>query len=376
MRCIVKIRPLRISFLFIFTALLVTSSQAVATKDTSNAAPAYRVGVLYWSMNIPGQVAMRKGLEATVKQINDRSVHTRGRPVELMVHVAGDGAQGIENQISQMDSLLDSKPDLIIVQPTDNAALAQGLQRANREGVPVVAYDQYISGKGKLDCFLTSNNYQAGLHCGEYIASRFDSLQTLNIILVEYPHVSSTVERVNGFIDGLTQQKQPFHIVRTYEAVEPVAGKKAAQNIRIEHPTPGSIDVIFTVNDGGGLAVVQDLYSSDRTEIIIATVDGDPASVQNIRNNRMTVIDSAQFCWHLGANAMLAGFQLLQGNKNLPSTILLPVFPITSETMDYYQGWYGEIPESFSKPWPSSEAIWQWQLTTPNGTVVHLDDSP
>ena len=293
-----------------------------------------------------------------------------------MEYVAGDGLEGIENQIHQMNALLDMKPDLIIVQPTDNAALAQALLRANDEGVPVVAYDQYISGKEKLDCFLTSNNYQAGLHCGEYIANRFANSRTLDVILVEYPHVSSTVERVNGFIDGLTAQGQPFRIVTTYEAVEPIAGQKVAMNIRSKHPTPGSIDVIFTVNDGGGLAVVQDLATHGRTEILVASVDGDPASVQNISNERLTVIDSAQFCWPLGATAMQAGLQLLQGHQKIPSTILLPVFPVTMETMDLYQGWYGEIPKPFTKPWPSSEPIWQWQLTSPDGSIVKLDVQP
>jgi ribose transport system substrate-binding protein len=203
---IVKLRPSPFSWLIVIVATLFLPSQNLAKTTLADTSQPYRVGVLYWSMNIPGQVAMRQGLEATLEKLNSQSGKQGFRSIELITHVAGDGPQGIENQISQMDSLLDLKPDLIIVQPTDNAALAGGLLRANREGIPVVAYDQYISGKGKLDCFLTSNNYQAGFHCGEYIASRFDSSQTLKIILVEYPHVSSTVERVNGFIDGLSMQ--------------------------------------------------------------------------------------------------------------------------------------------------------------------------
>jgi len=362
-----------LSLFFLLTGLMFSPSLALPANVIDNSSPPYRIGVLYWSMNIPGQVAMRKGLETTAEKLNEQFSPTNARSIELLPRVAGDGPQGIENQIVQMNSLIDLKPDLIIVQPTDNAALSQCLLRANRQGIPVVAYDQYISGKGKLACFLTSNNYQAGFHGGEYIAHRFDDSRNLKIVLVEYPHVSSTVERVNGFIDGLTAHHQPFHIVKTYEAVEPVAGKNAGRNIRAQHPEPGSIDVIFTVNDGGGLAVVQDLYDHDRTEIIVATVDGDPASVQNIRDSRLTVIDSAQFCWHLGANALLAAYQLLQGRDDLPSTILLPVFPITGETIDRYQGWYGNIPEPFTKPWQSTEETWMWQLKAPDGTIVELD---
>lgn len=33
----------------------------------------YRIAVLYWSMNIEGQVAMRKGLEAEAAKINEEA---------------------------------------------------------------------------------------------------------------------------------------------------------------------------------------------------------------------------------------------------------------------------------------------------------------
>ncbi len=36
----------------------------------AHATEALRIGVLYWSMNIPGQVAMRQGLEAEAERLN------------------------------------------------------------------------------------------------------------------------------------------------------------------------------------------------------------------------------------------------------------------------------------------------------------------
>ncbi len=53
-----------------------------------------------------------------------------------------------------MYELIDQKVDLIIVQPTDNAALAKPLIKANKQKNPVVAYEQYILG-GKLHSFIT-----------------------------------------------------------------------------------------------------------------------------------------------------------------------------------------------------------------------------
>jgi ribose transport system substrate-binding protein len=42
----------------------------LAITAGSLAAQEFRVGVLYWSSNIPGQVAMSKGLENEAQKIN------------------------------------------------------------------------------------------------------------------------------------------------------------------------------------------------------------------------------------------------------------------------------------------------------------------
>ena len=329
---------------------------SVAAKKTTDS-NSVRIGVLYWSMAIPGQVAMRKGLEAELDRINAEAKR-RGLPVvELLIRVAGDGQEGIERQISQMYELIKLQPDVIIVQPTDNAALAGPLREANRQNIPVVAYDQYISG-GKLAAFVESDNKQAGYLNGEYVASRYSDSKIIKLVLVEYPHVSSTVERLNGFLDALRDHAQPYEILKTYKAVQPKEGHQAGLDILQDFPQKGSIDVIFTVNDGGGLSVVDVLADAGRSEIMVASIDGDPDSVKNIINGRLTQIDSAQFCGPLGAEAMRAGYSVATGHT-VEKHILVPVFPITKETLDMYPGWIGPVPKTFQKPWPANNPVWE-----------------
>jgi len=319
-----------------------------------------QIAVLYWSMNIPGQVAMRKGLEAEVERIN-KTANAEGLPsVRLEIRVAGDGEAGINNQIRQMEEMVAMGVDGLVVQPTDNAALATPLRAANKAGIPVVAYDQYISG-GTLAAYRTSDNHQAGYLDGEYIASKFPADKEIRLILVEYPQVSSTVERVNGFLDALMENKRQYKILKSYFAVEPLSGEKAGRDILLDFPQPGSIDVVFTVNDGGGLAVVNVLAAAGRSEIMVATIDGDPSSVYNIMGGRLTVIDAAQFCGPLGAEAIKAAYSLLTGHKT-PYHALVPVFPVTLETLENYPGWQGPVPSSFLKPWKSNTPQWQGDL--------------
>ncbi|HUX36696.1 MAG TPA: substrate-binding domain-containing protein [Rectinemataceae bacterium] len=334
-------------------ACLVAATTPLFARD-------FQVGVLYWSMNIAGQVAMRRGLEAEAERLNLEAAK-KGEPgVALIARVAGDGEAGIELQIRQMMEFIARRVDLIIVQPTDNAALDEALREANKAGIPVVAYDQYISG-GNLAAYRSSDNYEAGQLDGEYLSSLFPPGRQLRLVMVEYPHVSSTVERVDGFLDALSALHRDYRILKSYEAVEPSSGAAAAAAMLADFPEPGSIDAVFTVNDGGGLAVVAGLAAAGRREIKVATVDGDPQSVANIAEGRLTVIDAAQFCGPLGAEAMRAAYTILKGEK-VPLYALVPVFPVTAETLSRYPGWAGPIPSPFRKPWQSDDPLWEGGL--------------
>ncbi|MBU0550059.1 sugar ABC transporter substrate-binding protein [Myxococcota bacterium] len=315
-------------------------------------APPLEVGVLRWSENIACQVMMFEGLKAAA-----RGAEIHGRAVHVHAQVAGDEHSGIQKQITQMEAMIAAKVDLIIVQPTDNVALSAPLKRANAAGIPVIAYDQYIS-DGQLTAYVTSNNYQAGYLDGEYINARFKAGRALRLILVEYPHVSSTVERVNGFLAALEAHQRPYEVLARYKAVEPLSGRAAGAAILRDFPKPGSVDVVFTVNDGGGLSVVEALAEAGREEIAIATIDGDPRSVANIKAGRLTVIDAAQFCGMMGAEAMRLALRHLRGER-VPRHSLIPTFPITQETLSRYPGWAAAPPPAFDYPWPSLTTRWR-----------------
>lgn len=79
----------------VFTLLLL-----FITLTTSAFGKEYRVGVLYWSMNIEGQVAMRKGLEETANNIN-RELKPKGDRLTLIPYVAGDGRLELPTRLNK-----------------------------------------------------------------------------------------------------------------------------------------------------------------------------------------------------------------------------------------------------------------------------------
>lgn len=317
----------------------------------------YRVGVLFWSENIPGQVAMKKGLESQIEKLNQEALKS-GKPIVVpYFFIAGDGEQGIERQIEQFYKLIEMDVDIIIAQPTDSAALREPLIEANKKGIPVIAYDQYIRG-GELHSFITSDNFQAGYLGGEYIASYFGE-DIINIVLVDYPHVSSTVHRVEGFLQALDDYDQSYRIVKSYKAVEPESGRKAAKDI-LNELEDSDVDAIFAVNDGGGYALARELQEAG-FDAVIATVDGQPESVEMIKNGKNIKIDSAQFCGEMGRVAMSEAYAVLQGKKS-DKMIVIPTFPITKDSLSSYNGWLAKPPMSYKKTWFSTTPIWVYEM--------------
>lgn len=278
---------------------------------------------------------MRKGLEEEAAKFNAKNIDK----IELTPYVAGEGREGIIKQVEQLKQVVKKSPDAIIIQPTDNAALAEGLQLANQHAIPVIAYDQYIVG-GKLASFVSSDNYQGGVDNGNHIDSLFPANKEIKIAVFEYPQVSSTTERVDGFFDALREKHRRFRVVQRYEAVDPESGKYAVAKFLKEFPEKNSVDVVLTVNDGGGLSVVKELLAKKRTEIKHATFDGDPLSIENIKAERLTVIDSAQFCAELGRRSVRALAKVMKGESNL-GRMRVPTFPVTLQNVQSYPGWLG-----------------------------------
>ncbi|WP_413580628.1 substrate-binding domain-containing protein [Bdellovibrio sp. HCB288] len=295
-----------------------------------------KVHVFYWNDKIEAQVAMRAGLEQEFEKHNASSSELK---IELVPYVAGDGREGILNQINQLEEAFPKKPDAMIIQPPDLATASKALQEANAAKIPVFSFDQYIL-LGNLTSYITSDNYQAGWDNGIYIASLIPKEQEIKIVLVEYLRVSAVINRVDGFFDALRSKGRKFTVLKRYEAITPDSGKVAAQEILRDFPQKKSVDVIFTVNDGAGITIADTLWSKGRKEVLHATVDGDPKAIENIRRKRLTVIDSSQYCAEIGretARQVINHFE----EKAVNARVLIPTYPVTIKSLSGFNGWLG-----------------------------------
>lgn len=72
-------------------------------------------------------------------------------------------------QVAQIENMLVSGAEVLIVAPIDGGVLDIVLGVAKDAGVPVIAYDRLLTGTANVDYYTTFDNYGVGVIQGQFI---------------------------------------------------------------------------------------------------------------------------------------------------------------------------------------------------------------
>ena len=121
--------------------------------------------------------------------------------VELKIVSAYDNDR---RQIAQIDSLVDSGIDLLVVSPNQMNTVTDVIDRAYDKGIPVILFDRKTD-SGKYTAFIGGDNYEVGRVMGNYVASLFGETGG-NIVEIQGLKGSSpTIDRHRGFMDVVSK---------------------------------------------------------------------------------------------------------------------------------------------------------------------------
>jgi len=118
--------------------------------------------------------------------------------VELRFAAAYDSD---ERQVQQIDSLVATGIDLLIVAPNQVATISPAIDRAFDKGIPVIVFERKTSSQ-KYTAFISADNYEMGRVMGEYIASQLHGKGRV-VEIMGLQGSSPAIERHNGFTDAL-----------------------------------------------------------------------------------------------------------------------------------------------------------------------------
>ena len=217
--------------------------------------------------------------------------------VEVEIRTAKDNNR---NQIADIKYFIDKKVDLLIVAPNEAAAITPVVEKAYRQGIPVVVIDRKIL-SDKYTAFVGADNYEIGKDVGQYILNRLHGKgKVLEITGLEGS--TPAMERHKGLTDVL-KEEPGIEITASVDGawLQSVAGEKMDSVFQ----TNKNIDLVFAQNDrmaiGAYLSARQQQLEKEMLFVGINALPGKEYGVEQIING---VLD-ATFIYPTGGDKVV-----------------------------------------------------------------------
>ncbi|WP_375755464.1 ribose ABC transporter substrate-binding protein RbsB [Priestia endophytica] len=267
-----------------------------------------KIGLSVSTLNNPFFVSLKNGVVKEAKK--------QGMDV-VIVDAQNDSAK----QVNDVEDLLQQGVDVLLINPTDSAAISTAVQSANNIGIPVVTLDRSAD-KGKVETLVASDNVKGGEMAADYIVEKLG--EGAKVAELEgTPGASATRERGKGFHNVADQELD-------------VAAKQSADFDRtkglnvMENLLQGNSDIkaVFAHNDEMALGAIQAINSSGR-DVLVVGFDGNEDAVNAVKEGKLaaTVAQQPEL---IGELAVKAASDVLKGKK-VEKNIAAPLKLMTKE---------------------------------------------
>ena len=176
----------------------VICAAVLAATCFAGVAEAAKIGV-----SMPTQSLQRWNQDGSnMKAMLEQAGHT----VDLQY--AGDN--DIPTQVNQIENMIASDNDVIVIASIDGSALTEVLKGAKEKNIPVIAYDRLIMNSDAVSYYATFDNTKVGKIQGQFIADTLkldEQKEPLNIELFTGP---TDDNNVNFFWGGAMSVLQPY----------------------------------------------------------------------------------------------------------------------------------------------------------------------
>ncbi len=245
--------------------------------------------------------------------------------VELRFTSAHDDSQLQEKQI---DSLVNSGIDLLIVSPNQVDNLTGAIGKVYAKKIPVILYDRKTN-DAQFTAFMGADNYHIGEMLGQYLAGKLGGKG--NVVEIGGLKGSSPAqERHDGFVNAL--KKYPDMQMVAYQSGDwtEASGEIAMRRILKEYD--GKIDAVYGGNDRmavGARRVIKE-NGKDNGNILYLGVDALPTENGGIRQVADSILTASAIYPTHGDELLQLAIDVLDG-KTVPKDIVLKSSVVTSQ---------------------------------------------
>ena len=248
------------------------------------------------------------------EKVNDEMLsaqHLYGNEVKVSIKNANDDSR---LQAKQIDSLVASGVDLVVVAPND-MTIAPAIARAREKGVPVVFFDRKVN-SDDYTAYIGGDNVEAGRVMGRYALSllreRVSDRVPRVLELTGGTSSSPAIDRHKGFASAMRGRKDiDYSFVNTDWSTE--FTYKAMADWLERHPVP---DVVFCHSDLAASAAYK--AASDKGvagKIMFLGIDGLPGKGEGIEAVEKGMLAGTYIYPTHGEDIVRLALDILQGKK-------------------------------------------------------------
>lgn len=224
-------------------------------------------------------------------------------------------------QLRIMDAMISQRLDAICLAPIDKTAMVGVVDRASREGIPVVIFDSGVDTQSFVSQVAT-DNYRAGQMAAERMGTILNGRGKVAIVAVQ-PGAASTMLRESGFEDIIAKRFPGIRILdKRYGMADFATSLAIAENMLTAHP---DLDAFFASNESSSVGASQALRAR-RSKVRLVGFDWSPTLLDDVKSG---LIDSlvVQDPFRMGHASVKAAVEKLRGGtppkiNNLPPRVV------------------------------------------------------
>lgn len=240
--------------------------------------------------------------------------------------VVTDGEGDAVKQSNDVDNLVASGIDVLLISPYQADALVPAIKRAQDAGVTVITVDR--GANVDVTSYVAPNDFENGLAVGEYMAEQLGGEARI-IEITGTPGASPTLARGGGFAEAISK----------YPGMEIIASENgdylrapaltAMENLLQRYPE-GSFDAVYVQADDMAAGVIQALKEANRLEgILVGSINGQEVGLSLVESGELAV--TAVYAT-VAREGILAAAKVLAG-ESLPDEIWMTSTLVTSDNV-------------------------------------------
>lgn len=277
------------------------------------------IGLSQSTMNHPWRVAMVEGNVAYAKE--------HYPDVQVIVT---DGQNQSAKQVSDVETLIASGVDVLLISPLTSDALTPVVMDAMEAGIKVVTMDRKVN--VPVTAHIGAENKPIGEQAGKYLDEVLGGKG--NVIEIQgTAGASATVDRHEGFAEAI--EGTGLTVVATQNADYLRENALKFMEDQLQRFGPGEIQAVYAHNDEMALGAIQALEAAGRLdEVKVIGIDGQESAFEAIKAGKLAASFTYPF---VAPEGIQAAYAIAKGEA-VESEIILPGKVIDASNIDEMLG--------------------------------------